>query len=229
MSSLGYIVRDGNPTATSCDHVDMDCEPFVEAISALADGEPSPIDQRLVDAHIAQCPSCQRFDAAMSVSDRSVIHVGRSAHHVSRLASAAQRVARWQTTRVLLAVVAIQLVILSGRDLLWPVATGTAIHDVRHLAAFTVAYGMILVAVAIRPTRARSALPAAAVLAGALAITAMVDLIAGRIPLAGEITHLPEVLSVVLIRILAPPEHPGGVLRRLPGRVARAGDDRQAG
>ena len=207
----------------------MDCEPFIEAISALADGEASTIDQRLLNAHIAQCPSCRRFDTAMSVSDPSVIHVGRSIRHVSRLAKAAERVARWQTTRVLLAVVAIQLLILSGRDLLWPVATGTAIHDVRHLAAFTMAYGMVLVAVAVRPSRARSALPAAAVLAGALAITAMVDLIAGRIPLAGEITHIPEVLSVVLIRILAPPEHPGGVLRRLPGRFVRVNDERQAG
>ena len=207
----------------------MDCEPFIEAISALADGEASTIDQRLLNAHIAQCPSCRRFDAAMSASDPSVIHVGRSTRHVSRLAKAAERVARWQTTRVLLAVVAIQLLILSGRDLLWPVATGTAIHDVRHLAAFTMAYGMVLVAVAVRPSRARSALPAAAVLAGALAITAMVDLIAGRIPLAGEITHIPEVLSVVLIRILAPPEHPGGVLRRLPGRFVRVNDERQAG
>ena len=229
MSSLGYIVRDGNPTATSCDHVDMDCEPFVDALSALADGEASPIDRRLLDAHIAQCPSCRRFDAAMSVAGPSVIHLGRSARHVSRLASAAERVARWQTTRVLLAVVAIQLLVLSGRDLLWPMATGTAIHDVRHLAAFTLAYGMVLVAVAIRPSRARSALPAAAVLAGALAITAIVDLIAGRIPLTGEIAHIPEVLSVVLIRILAPPEHPGGVLRRLPGRFTREGNERQAG
>ena len=48
-------------------------------------------------------------------------------------------------------------------------------------------------------------LPVAAVLAGALVITAVVDLVEGRVPLVGEAQHLPEVLSVVLIWLLAVP------------------------
>ena len=48
-------------------------------------------------------------------------------------------------------------------------------------------------------------LPVAAVLAGALVITAVVDLVDGRIPLVGEAQHLPEVLSVVLVWLLAVP------------------------
>ena len=47
--------------------------------------------------------------------------------------------------------------------------------------------------------------PVAAVLGGALLITAVIDLVAGRIPLGGEATHLPEVLSVVLLWLLAVP------------------------
>ena len=48
-------------------------------------------------------------------------------------------------------------------------------------------------------------LPVAAVLAGALVITAVVDLAQRRVPLVGEAAHLPEVVSVVLVWLLAVP------------------------
>lgn len=192
----------------------------------MADGEPAGMEQRLVEAHVARCVSCRRYRSALAL-DRTPATL--RSRHAGRLALAAERVARWHTTRVLLAVVAIQLLILSGRDLLWPAADGRAVHDVRHLAAFTLAYGMMLIAVAVRPARSAAALPAAAVLAGALAITAVVDLSAGRVPLVGEAMHIPEVLSVVLIAVLAPPTRPRGVLRRLPRRVRPVGERRRAG
>jgi predicted anti-sigma-YlaC factor YlaD len=122
---------------------------------------------------------------------------------------------------VLLAMVAVQLVVLSLRDLLWPSSGDAGLHEVRHLAAFTLAYGMLLIAVVIRPTRAAAALPAATVLAVALAITAIVDLAAGRIPLAGEAMHIPEVISVILIRILTPTDRPSGMIRLLKKPTSR--------
>ena len=82
---------------------------------------------------------------------------------------------------------------------------GASAHAARHLGAFTAAYGVGLLVVAVRPARARAMLPVAAVLAGALVITAVVDLVDGRIPLVGEAQHLPEVLSVVLVWLLAIP------------------------
>ena len=48
-------------------------------------------------------------------------------------------------------------------------------------------------------------LPVAAVLAGAIVITAVVDLVEGRVPLVGEAWHLPEIISVVLVWLLAVP------------------------
>jgi hypothetical protein len=48
-------------------------------------------------------------------------------------------------------------------------------------------------------------LPVAAVLAGALLITAVIDLLNGNVPLTGEATHLPELISVFLIWMLAVP------------------------
>ena len=63
-------------------------------------------------------------------------------------------------------------------------------------------------------------------------ITAVVDLANGRIPLTGEAQHLPEVLSVVLVWLLAVPA-PRRSTSRMPApppmRVVRDDDHRQAG
>ena len=64
---------------------------------------------------------------------------------------------------------------------------------------------MALLVVVVRPARARSILPVALVLAGAQVITAIVDLATGRIPLVGESRHLPQIISVFLIWLLAVP------------------------
>ena len=196
----------------------MDCSAYVEAISAIADGERPDIEPRIVDAHVIGCSSCQTYRRAITARTPGTLLASR---HTSRLAAAAERAASWPTTRVLLAIVAVQLVVLSLRDLLWPSSGDAGLHEVRHLAAFTLAYGMLLIAVVIRPTRAAAALPAATVLAVALAITAIVDLAAGRIPLAGEAMHIPEVISVILIRILTPTDRPSGMIRLLKKPTSR--------
>lgn len=197
----------------------MDCSAYTEAISAIADGEQPDIEPRIVDAHVNGCPSCKAYRRAITAPMPGTLLAPR---HTNRLASAAERAASWPTTRVLLAIVAVQLVVLSLRDLLWPSSGDAGLHEVRHLAAFTLAYGMLLIAVVVRPTRAAAALPAATVLAGALAITAIVDLAAGRIPLAGEAMHIPEVISVILIRILTPTDRPSGMIRLLTRPTGRS-------
>jgi len=75
-----------------------------------------------------------------------------------------------------------------------------------------------LLGVVVRPARARSIFPVAAMLGGALLITAVVDVVQGRAPLLGETLHIPEVLSVLLVWLLAAP-----VGRR------RSAQDRDAG
>ena len=69
-----------------------------------------------------------------------------------------------------------------------------------------------LLVVVVRPARARAMLPVAAVLAGALAITALVDLARGEVPLMGETSHLPELISVLLLWLLAVPAPSGEIL-----------------
>ena len=188
----------------------MSCERWRDAVSARLDGEDPGVDPALLDAHLARCADCRAFAAAAEAARRSQ-RVGPAAdiadvsRRVRRAVARADRAGHWSIARALLVVVAVQIVVFSLPALLLGDEQDTGAHGARHLGAFTAAYGVGLLVVAVRPARARTMLPVAAVLAGALVITAVVDLVDGRVPLVGEAQHLPEVLSVVLIWLLAVP------------------------
>jgi predicted anti-sigma-YlaC factor YlaD len=200
----------------------MGCERWTEAISALADGEPAGIDERLVAAHVARCPACRAFenDVGRLRRPRPVAAPPPPdlPRRISRLAAAADRAATWSTVRVLLAVVAVEIVVVSVPALLGD-ERQTSTHAARHLGAFAVAYGVGLLVVVARPARARAMLPVAAVLAGALLITSIVDLAQGRVPLVDEAFHVPELVSVVLVWLIA------AKARRAPDAAASAPSD----
>jgi predicted anti-sigma-YlaC factor YlaD len=191
----------------------MDCSRWRDALSAMADGESADIDGRLVAAHVARCPDCRsyqqmivgsssfaRFDVAQAMPDMS--------KKISKLNAAADRAAHWSILRVVLAIVAVQVIAFALPALLLGEESGVATHSARHLGAFGVAYGVALLVVVARPARARSILPVAMVLAGAQVLGAIVDLATGRIPLVGEARHLPQIISVFLVWFLAvPTEH----------------------
>lgn len=190
----------------------MACDQFRDAISALVDGEEPDLDPRLVDAHVAHCAACAEYRAT-SESVRRRMRVREvtpdrapdrdASRRITALAAAADRASSPKAARIVLLVVAIEILVLSLVDLVTADGDPDSVHGVRHLSAFTIAYGVLLLVVVARPARARTALPVAAVLAGALAITAVVDLATGRVPLLGEALHLPEIVSVVLIWMLA--------------------------
>jgi len=135
------------------------------------------------------------------------------ARRVTRLDRVADRASRWGLLRLLLALVAVQVIALSLPALVLGEEPATSAHGARHLGAFSVAFGTALLLVVWRPARARSILPVGATLAGALVLTAVVDVAEGRVPLAGEAVHVPEVIGVVLVWLLAVP----GPGRRRPG------------
>lgn len=136
------------------------------------------------------------------VGDAPVPDVSR---RVARLAAVADRAAACSIVRALLAVVAVQILVFSLPALVLGDERATSAHSARHLGAFTVAYAVGLLVVVVRPARARAMLPVAVVLAGALLVTAVVDLANGRVPLFDEAQHLPEVLSVLLVWLVAVP------------------------
>jgi predicted anti-sigma-YlaC factor YlaD len=188
----------------------MSCERWREAVSARLDGEDPGMDGALLDAHLARCADCRAFEASAATARREQ-RIGVApvvpdlSRRVRKAVALADRAGRWSIVRALLVVVAVQIVAFSLPALVLGDEQDTGSHAARHLGAFTVAYGVGLLVVAVRPARARAMLPVAAVLAGTLLITAVVDLVDGRIPLVGEAEHLPELLSVVLVWLLATP------------------------
>ncbi len=191
----------------------MDCEPWQEAISAMADGEPAGVDDRMLARHLTGCANCRAFQAmAEENRRRSLVRavpddVARPdlARRVVKRNAVLDRASRWSIVRAVLAVVAIEIIAFSIQPLVFGDEADTSAHVARHLGAFSVAYGVAMLVVVIRPARARAVLPVAAVLAGTLAITAVIDAVNGRVPLLGEAQHVPELLSVVLVWLLAIP------------------------
>jgi predicted anti-sigma-YlaC factor YlaD len=204
------VLHAGNSGRRRDDLTTVSCARWQDAISAQLDGEEPGIDASLVAGHVARCPACRAFAAAAAQGrGRQRVGAARQVPDLSRrvrtAVAAADRAGRWSIARAVLVVVAVQIVAFSLPALVWGDEQDTGSHAARHLGAFTAAYGVGLLVVAVRPARARTMLPVAAVLAGALVITAVVDLVEGRVPLVGEAQHLPEVLSVVLVWLLAVP------------------------
>jgi predicted anti-sigma-YlaC factor YlaD len=199
----------------------MDCSRWRDALSAITDGEQADIDERLVAAHVARCAECRSYKE-MIESSPSVARITASAEmpdmakRISKLTAAADRAGHWSILRVVLAVVAVQVIAFALPALLLGEEHGVATHAARHLGAFGVAYGVALMVVVVRPARARSILPVALVLAGAQVLGAIVDLATGRIPLVGEAQHLPQIISVFLIWFLAVPSTRRGGAKTMP-------------
>jgi predicted anti-sigma-YlaC factor YlaD len=209
----------------------MTCDPWLEAISARADGEPPPIDHRLVDAHIATCSTCRAFAANVHDLRRAAAldvaaPMPDMAGQVVNAARIADRGSVWWVLRLGLGVVAIQVLVLSAPGLFLGHSSGSDAHAARHLGSFAVAYAIGLLVVALRPAKARGMLPLAAALAGCLAITAIIDISDGRTPMVAEFHHIPEIIGLVLVWLLArPAKLPHLTERRGLPRLRAVGDD----
>lgn len=217
----------------------MGCEVWTDAVVARSMGRDPGVDERLLDAHLQHCDACRSAADPVGEHPGAVLTAAPDMPDLSRriasLNAVADRAAAWSIIRILLAVVAVEVIVLSVPALVLGEDADASAHDARHLGAFTIAYGVMLLVVVVRPARARTALPVAAVLAAALFITAVVDLVQGNVPLVGEALHIPEIISVGLIWLLAVPVNGRG--HRWPwSRDEPAGlhlvddaDDRKAG
>ncbi len=124
--------------------------------------------------------------------------------------------------------VAVQIIVFAVPELMGRDGT-SSVHAARHIGAFTAAYAVGLLVVVVRPARARTMIPVAAVLSGALVITAVVDLVTGHAPFVSEINHLPELASLGLLWLLhrpvtAPPVASGGDIERARAALRVVGE-----
>lgn len=188
----------------------MDCDRIRDAISAQADGEEPAMPAELIDEHVAGCASCRAFqDSTVALRRRLAVYDATAVPDLSR--DIVRRTARddrrrsASVVRWLLAIVAVQIVVLSVPDFL---SDQPDSHSLRHLGAFSLAYAVGLLVVVARPARARTMLNVAVVLVAALAATTLFDVARGHVPLVNETVHLLELASAVFLWVLARPERP---------------------
>ena len=192
----------------------MECDRWMTAISAEVDGEDPAVDARLLDSHLGSCPACRSFRTGLQSLRRRTL-VGDApempdlSRRVAKLNALAERASRWGVVRVLLGLVAVEVLVLALPDLLFGENDPAYAHTTRHLGAFAVAYGVALLVVVVRPARARSIFPVTMVLAGALFLSAAFDIAQGHVPLLDEALHIPELLSVLFVWLLARPAPAG--------------------
>lgn len=193
----------------------MECEYWREAISARGDGEDPGIDPRILEAHVRSCARCRAFEReleAMGMSFRlnTAPPMPDLSSRVVKRVALLDRLGRWGVLRAALGVLALQIIFFAVPSMLSGGDAGSSDHDLRHLGSFSIAYAVGLLVVVARPARARTMLPVAAVLAGALVLTALGDVATGRVPLPSEAVHLSEVASVPLVWLLAVPARSSG-------------------
>lgn len=208
------------PSPTTC--LSVTCTSWREAISAIVDGEEPPIERRLVDAHVARCAPCAIFreNSHRLARHTSLVEAAEIPDLSGRVVTAARvadRLSVWWVLRLGLVVVAVQIAAFAAPALFFGESGDAGRHTARHLGSFALAYAIGLVVVAWRPAKARGLLPVAAALAGCLLVTAIVDVARGQSPLIAEVAHLPELLGLVLVWLLAAPS----LSRPLPGRGER--------
>jgi predicted anti-sigma-YlaC factor YlaD len=193
----------------------MGCDDIQDALSARLDGEDLPpgLDDELVDRHVGGCARCAAFAAGAAAQHR-VLRL-RPAEPVPDLTSAiiaATAPARPQPVRewarfALLAVAATQLV-LAVPALLLGDDPGASIHVARELGSFDVAIAVGLLWAAWQPRRAAGLLPLAVALAGAMALTAVLDVVGDDAPAIGEAHHLLDLAGLWLLWSLSRPPRP---------------------
>jgi len=185
----------------------IDCETSREVLSARADGEASSDEVAAADAHVENCPGCERFAADMASIDRMVRI--RPAEPVPSLVASVTararpaRLGRGGWLRPALAWVAVVMLVQSLPALLFGQTSGTSPHLARHLGAFGAALAIGFAYAAWKPHRAFGLLPFTAALVATTTVSIVADIVTGsRTPLA-ELIHITELAGLALLWMVA--------------------------
>lgn len=168
------------------------------------DGEVTEDEELVLDRHLASCAACSDLAARLVAVDRMTrltpaepVPDLTGAILAAHAPNPRREAARWS-----LVVVAVAQLLLALPSLL--VATdGSAVHATRELGSWSAALAVGLLVAAWQPARARGMLPLGLVLAGVLALGALVDIVAGTTAGAGESIHLLEIAGIALLWLLA--------------------------
>ncbi|HWL44227.1 MAG TPA: hypothetical protein VNQ73_14900 [Ilumatobacter sp.] len=191
-----------------------------ELLSATLDQEATVDEARVANEHLGGCAACQGWWAEIGSVTR-YLRV-RPAEPVPDLSAkvlarvAPPRPGRGDWVRYALAVIAASELVLALPGVLLGQGA-TSIHDGRHIGSFGAAVAIGLLYVAWRPGRALGILPIVTALAVTMAVTAAIDVGAGRVTALGESHHVLEATGLVLVWLLAGRPVPRRPRRQLPG------------
>jgi predicted anti-sigma-YlaC factor YlaD len=209
----------------------MSCVPYREAASARLDGEATGMSSVVLDEHLARCPECSAWVDAATRAGRLLRVSGATPPDLSgpilRDAGlpAARLSRRRRSLQLGLVLLACWQLVLSapavlGEDIGMAAMHLGGAHQAHESAAWNVAVGAALLAVALRPARAGGTAPILLVFVSVLAVLSVPDVLAGAVTGARLASHAGVVLGLLLVAALARLERLPG-----PGRPA-AGADR---
>ena len=194
----------------------MSCSLIRAALSASLDGEDPGMSRGEVDEHLSTCAGCRSFALGAEALHRSARVTAADpvpdltpaimkAIHESEPARAERRELdeRVVGLRWCLAIVAGVQLAMAVPALVLGDDAGIPAHLARHLGSFAVALAVGLLLVAWRPERAGALLPVVAVLAVCLIGSSALDVADGRAALGSEMTHVPELLGLLAVWLLA--------------------------
>jgi predicted anti-sigma-YlaC factor YlaD len=198
--------------------VGMSCDPYREAASARLDGEVSGMPSVVLDDHLARCQECSawldtatRAGRLLRVSGTTPPDLSESILHDAGLPAARllRRRRLLQLGLVVLAALQWALAVPGawGENIGMGAATQMGMqmgaHQAHESAAWNVAVGAALLAVALRPARAAGTVPILLAFVAVLSVLSVPDLLAGAVTAARLSSHAGVVLGLVLVAVLA--------------------------
>lgn len=211
--------------------VGMSCEAYREAASARLDGEVAGMPSVVLDEHLACCHQCSAWLAAATRAGRLLRVSGATPPDLS---GSILRDAGLPAARLLRRRRSLQLGLVLLAALQWALAVpgawgenigmGAAMqmgaHQAHESAAWNVAVGAALLAVAMRPARAAGTVPILLAFVAVLSVLSVPDLVAGAVTGVRLGSHAGVVLGLVLVAVLARAERmptPGRPVARNEG------------
>lgn len=185
----------------------LSCSTCREAVSARLDGEPAPVGEAEVAAHLRRCGACSAFAEQASDLHRR-LRVAPAAMvpdlTVPILLAAGDRQPplrartpglRWLAALVGLAQAAVAVAGLVGAG-----------HAGRDLAVFELAVAAAFLVAAWKPARAAALVPVVGVLAVLEVVVAVINVAGATATVVGELPHLVPLIGVGVLALLASPE-----------------------
>lgn len=183
------------------------CSAHLEALSAAADAELAPSEQRSLAAHLEHCASCRQVAEEFAALTRRVRL--QPAPSIPDLVPAVMsrarpaRLGRGGWMRPALAWVAVVIGFQSLHPLMTSTVDGVTTHAARHVGAFALALAVGCAYVAWRPHRAFGLLPFAAALVVTTLAAAILDTVTQRSSAISESVHVTEMCAVLLVWMIA--------------------------